>query len=196
MTISADHGDGRAPDRPVLLGCVGMVVAVGLVIFGGVLFVGFLESGSDTGHMKLRDAESYAPGSAEFVGERNFFLVRLPEGDFLAVADLDAANRAASGRRCRVQLTQADTAENIELIEQYRGRFSADAGGAAAVFREDCNGVVYDIAGKRLTGEGRNLDRYPVTIDGSGFVVVDVSRRECSTAAGSVPFQAAACETP
>jgi len=196
MTIPADHGDSQAPGKPVMLGCLGMLLAVGLVIFGGVLFVGFLESGSDTGHMTLRDAESYAPGSVEFVGERNYFLVRLPDGDFLAIADLDAANRAASGRRCRTQLTQGDTPDNVELIEQYRGRFSADAGGAAAVFREDCNGVVYDIAGKRLTGEGRNLDRYPVTIDNRGFVVVDVSRRECSTAAGGVAFQAAACETP
>jgi len=180
----------------VLLGCVGLVLAVGLVIFGGILFVAFLESGSNTGQLQLREAVSYAPGSVEFVGERNFFLVRLPEGDFLALADLDAANRAANGRRCRVQLTQGDTADNVALIEQYRGRFSVDASGAGAVFREDCNGVVYDIAGKRLTGEGRNLDRYRVTIDANRFVVVDVSRRGCSETASGEAFRAAACEAP
>lgn len=178
------------------LGCLGMVAAACVLILVGAFLIAFLESGSATGEMRLRPAATYAPGTVEFVGERNLFLVRLPAGGFLALADLDAANRAAQGRRCRVQLAAGGTADIDALISRYDGNFSADAAGARAVFREDCDGAVYDIAGKRLDEAGPNLDRYAVIVDSSNRVVVDLSKRTCSEAAEGETFHAVDCRLP
>lgn len=178
--------DGPGTARPpVALGCFFMasvvVVLAGIVAFAIV----FLESGADTGQIELDAAEAYAPGTAEFVGEHNFFLVRLPDGSFVALDDMDAANRASQGTRCRVGLVDlADAGAGISS-EQLRARMSPEAEGSNSVLRETCLGAVYDIAGVRLTGDGRNLDRLFVEVTGRGRVVVDRSERSCSARQGS-----------
>lgn len=183
----------QAVRPPVVLGCVAALAAV--VIFGAfiVFFIIFLDSGADTGKVRLEVPEAYAEGSIEFIGEKNFFLVRLRDGSFLALSDLDAANRANQARRCRVQLTPLADPGLAPEAEQLRGQMSAQSQGAASVLRESCNGAVYDLAGARLAGEGRNLDRFPVSIDGAGHLLVDSSKRECSERSAGAVFARVDC---
>jgi len=76
MSRVTDEGVQNARP-PVLLGCVSAVAFV-VAVFGFFAFlIVFLESGADSGKVQLEDAEAYAPGSVEFVGEENLFLVRL-----------------------------------------------------------------------------------------------------------------------
>lgn len=181
------------PPKPVFAGCLGMIAAIGTMVAIALFMIVYLESGADTGRMVLRDYRSYAEGIIEYVGERNFYVVRLGDGSFLALDDLDAANRAAEGRRCRVQpLSPADPALP-DLLATYRSRFSDHASGANVVFREDCNRAVYDAAGLRLDGEGRNLDRYGVGVNEDMQLVVDVSRRICTEATPADDFTEVAC---
>lgn len=179
---------------PVLLGCVAVVAFV-VAVFGLFAFlIVFLESGADTGKVRLEDAEAYAPGSVEFIGEENLFLVRLADGEYLALADLDAANRARPERRCRVAPMQLTDARLPGILERYGSRMSDDAAGATLVFREECGGAMYDLTGLRLDGEGRNLDRYPVSVDGTGRLVVDTTKRRCSQREQLNPFAPLGCE--
>lgn len=183
----------QAVRPPVALGCFAAIAAV--VVLGAiVVFLAiFLESGADDGKVQLEVPEAYAEGSVEFVGEKNFFLVRLQDGSFLAVSDLDAANRANQARRCRVQLTALREASVASNADQLRARMTPGAAGAEAVLVESCNGRTYDIAGAILDGEGPNLDRFPVSIDGAGRLRVDASTRECSHRTATAPFATIDC---
>lgn len=179
---------------PVLLGCLSAVAFV-VVVFGFFAFlIVFLESGADTGKVQLEDAEAYAPGSVEFIGEENLFLVRLGDGEYLALADLDAANRARPERRCRVSPMQRTDARLPAILERYGSRMSADAVGSTLVFREECGGAIYDVTGLRLDADGPNLDRYPVSVDSAGHVVVDTAKRQCSQRGQLNPFAPVGCE--
>lgn len=166
----------RGPSRPpVLLGCLGLlaIVAAAALITGACVV--FLESGADSGRVTLRPVAAYPPGTVEFVGEENVFLVRTSAGALLALSDLDQANQLTPERRCRVQLT------DLEDVDVASSRMSPDAAGAQVVLQEACNGAVYDIAGVRLDGNGANLDRHPVSLeDGTGRVVIDLRERQCT----------------
>ncbi len=180
--MDVENKPGSAPPRPVFAGCFGMVVVVVLGI-GAVVFVFlFTNSGSNTGEVVLRPADSYRMGAVEFISERNFYVVQLPATGFLALADMDAANRVAEGRRCRAGIVTANDPTLPGLLERYTSNFSAEAAGTTLVFREDCAGGIFDATGKRLNGDGPNLDRYSTRVNGEGELVVDVSRRECSEA--------------
>lgn len=166
--------------RPVAMGCtltlLSLVLAVAFV--GGC--IAFAESGADDGKTVLRDADSYDYDTIEFVGERNLFVARTAAGELFAYADLDAANRASSVRQCRAQVVHPADPANARLQTSLAGRFSAEAGGSKILLREACNDAVYDAAGVRLDQDGRNLDRFTVSIDRQNRVVVDVSKRMCS----------------
>lgn len=188
--------DSRGSDTvrpPVALGCFFaasvVVVIAGIIAFGIV----FLESGADTGEIRLDQAEAYAPGTAEFLGEHNLFLVRLADGSFLALDDLDAANRASQGTRCRVGLANVEASGLGASPQTLRSRMSPEAAGSRAVLRETCFGAVYDLAGIALLEDARNLDRYTVEVTGSGIVVVDRSERTCSVRTGNQWFSPVRC---
>lgn len=171
------------------------MVLIGVLLVGMALFmIQFLESGANTGRVELRDYRSYAPGSVEHVGEHNLFVVRLSDESFVALADMDQANREASGRQCRVHLVAATDPDLPELIEEYQAEFSEPATDSVFLFREDCNGAIYDAAGFRLDAEGPNLDRFLVGVnEDTRELVVDISDRTCTQANPSDPFDEIEC---
>ncbi len=184
--MSATRGPGRPP---ILLGCSAAAFIV--LLLGGFAVVTFLflDSGADSGILKLNVPAAYAVGSVEFIGEHNVYLVKLRDGSFLALSDLDAANRATPQRRCRV--SQINTADPVlpGLLDKYGPGFSKNASGAALLFREICNGALYDLTGLRVDRDGPPLDRFPVATSADGHLTVDVSRRQCASS-GLGPFAA------
>ncbi len=176
-----EAGETFEPARPpVALGCAFMVtIVVALFVVGACVTI-YLDSGAETGQMVLDDTDAYAAASYQYVGSRNYFVVRLPDASFVALSDLDAANRANSQRRCRVQPVPPEDPANAALIRQFGNRISTQAGGWNLLFRESCNGAIYDAAGTRIDRDGRNLDRYPASVSSDGNLIVDVSKRECT----------------
>lgn len=175
-----DYPQDQAAPRPVFMGCalalVSVVAAVALI--GGCIV--FAESGANDGTVTLRDARSYAPGSIEYSGEGNFFIVRTLDGAFVILSDLDAANRANQAQRCRVSRVGADDPAIAGLLNQYRSRISPEAGGATSLFRETCNNAVYDFLGIRLDQDGPNLDRLSSAVNDRRLLVVDTRGRTCT----------------
>jgi hypothetical protein len=181
-SLDVENKTGSTAPRPVFAGCFGMVVVAVLGI-GAVVFVFlFTNSASNTGEIVLRPADSYRLGAVEFISDNNFYVVQLPGTGFLALADMDATNRAAQGRRCRVGIVAANDPTLPGLLERYASNLSAEAAGTTLVFREDCTGGVFDATGRRLNGEGPNLDRFATRVNSDGDLVVNMSRRECSEA--------------
>jgi hypothetical protein len=174
-----------SPRPPVFLGCFTAVAALLLLVGIVSFFIIYWESGANTGEYRLDHAEAYPRGSVQFFGPRNFFIARLADGSFLALDDLDAANRAALGRRCRVQAVPANDPTLPALLERYEERLSPAARRSRFLFREDCNGALYDFTGVRLDADGPNLDRYTTSIDATGHLVVNVSERFCSSRNGA-----------
>lgn len=175
------------------LGCTLVVLAlvIGVVLVGGC--IAFAESGADTGKTTLLDADAYDFDTFTYEGERNYFLNRMPSGEFVAVSDLDAANRANASRQCRATIVHPQDPAYKRLIEDYGEQISAEAGSSEFLFREACNDAVYDLAGVLVSGEGRNLDQFRVTIDRRNQVIVDVSKRTCTERRGTDQRVEVAC---
>ena len=190
MTIDATPETVRPP---VFLGCFFAAAALVIVILGAVFFIKFLESGANSGQVTLDVPDAYAPGNVEYNGQHNFYLVRLRDGSFLALSDLDAANRANQARRCRVQITDLNGALTVPK-ETLTARMSDAARGSSVVLRETCNGAIYDLAGARLDADGPNLDRYPVSVSKAGHLLVDTSTRTCSQRTAGDAFSPATCK--
>ncbi len=182
--------------RPVRAGCAVLVGLAALAAVTAVALAVFLDSGADSGKVVLDRAAAYAPGSAEFIGSRGFYLVRLTTGEFFALSNLDSGNRASPGRRCPVAPVLPADPDRAGLLQSYRSRISPQAASAALLFRETCRGAIYDAAGVRLDADGPNLDRYAVATRGDGRVVVDVSSRHCSQREGNDAQVPAACRPP
>lgn len=177
----AHYHRAPAPGRPsALLGCLTVLVLVAALALGAVSCVAFLDSGADAGELILEQAESYRPGALRYFGESNVFLVRLADGAFVALSDLDQANRAAEGARCRVASASVADAAVAEHYRSVVGSESPAARGAGIVLWESCNNALYDVIGTRLVGPGYNLDRHPVSVLEDGRVAIDLAERECS----------------
>jgi len=162
------------------LGCLTIITLIAALGLAAGSCVIFLESGADSGTLVLEQAESYERGSLRYFGDRNFYLLRLPDGEFFALSNLDQPNRANPDRRCRVQPTATD---DPAIASRYPGVapfLSPASRGADQVFYESCNGALYDATGVVLAAEGFNLDRFPVRILDDGRVAVDLADPTCS----------------
>lgn len=178
---------------PVALGCTAIVAAALLSAFAIALFLIFIQSGAAGGLAVLNPPAAYPPGSMQYISEHNFYLSRLPDGSFVALSDLDSSNRANPQHRCRVARIDTTDPALPELVAQYASRMSPQAAGSTTLLREDCYGGLYDITGVRLNGDGPNLDRLAVDVNGSGKLEVNYTKRTCSQRDGANVFSSIAC---
>ena len=169
------------------------MAAIALSIFLFVLFIVFIQSGAKGGVTTLNVPAAYAPGSIQYISEENFYLARLNDGTFLALSDLDAANRANTQHRCRVAAVGADDPALPALVQQYASRMSPQAAGSTYLLKEDCNDAIYDFTGARLNGDGPNLDRLEVGTGNGGKLEVNTTRRTCTQRSGTNVFAPIAC---
>ena len=177
---------------PVFLGCTAALLAVFAVVVAAVFFVGFLQSGADTGKRTLNAAVAYAPGTIQYVSQQNLYVARTPDGQLLALSDLDAANRAAQVR-CRVGEIAPNDPTLPQLLKEYGARMSPQALDSTVLLQESCHNAIYDYTGLRLDSNGPNLERYAVSIDAQGKLVVDVSKRTCTQREGQNDFAVIPC---
>lgn len=179
---------------PVGLGCGAAVAMVVLAIVAVGFFVVFLGGGTSSDVITLAPAATYAPGTVTYDGEHNIYVARLAKAGFVILGDMDRANRESTTRKCRVQPMSSDDKELVPLTQQYSARMSPEAQSTTFLFKEACNGAIYDITGVRLDADGPNLPRYSSTVDASGKLEVDLKSRRCTQWEGADnPFAPIEC---
>ena len=188
-----DPSPAPAIRPPVFIGCSALVAAVVFVVAAIVFTLVYLNSGADSGTVVLNLASDYPGGSEQYISAHNFYIVRLADGTFVALSDLDAANRATPAHRCRIQPVGASDPSLRGILARFGSRMSAPALGSTLVFREACNGAIYDITGARIDRNAPNLDRYPTSINSAGRLTVDIAARTCSERTATVTFQPVTC---
>jgi|CXWL01.1.fsa_nt_gi hypothetical protein len=166
-------------------GMIGIVVLVALGIAIGEIF--------DQGENAKQPARSYNAGPAaeykqgdvnEF-DQEHLFLVRLPDGEFLAFYDKSSRQQELGGS-CRISYDENAGVGTLAPIP-----------GLGGAFVEDCEGsrVVWRVDGKFSFGNGYgDLDRFQTIIDDNGDVVIDLSSRTCTRGkAGFAPYEVRTC---
>jgi len=117
---------------------------------------------SPPGSLLVARAEDFAPASVTTFPEMEFHLVRLPDGDFLALSMLDPHDKI---------LVEQGLAPSPCLVP-WRPEFNFM--GRKGWFRNPCHGETYDLTGRCFAGPcPRGLDRFTVTVR-AGQVAVHV----------------------
>ena len=96
------------------------------------------------GGVKLGDIAGYAAGSVVYRSTDGFFVVRLPDGQVLAISDVDPHN--PPGRRSCLVTFRPDLKQDGEV-----GRFF-----------DACTGSAYGLEGRGQSGDGLDLRRIRV----------------------------------
>ena len=145
-------------------------VAVALTLLAAVLAAGlalivlFAWPDGDGGP-RLFDAgpsDDFTPGSVTTFREDEFHLVRLPDGEFLALSMLDPHGK---------MLVEQGLAPSPCLVP-WRAAF--EFLGRQGWFRNPCHGETYDLMGQCVSGPCiRGLDRHPVVVK-DGLVAVEL----------------------
>ncbi len=145
--------------------------AIGLALLAAALAAmvvlaltfGWPEGGAPPRRIAVGEVEDFAPGSVTTFQEEEFHLVRLPDGEFLALSMLDPHGKL---------LVQEGLATSPCPV---RWRPEFEFSGQKGWFRNPCHGETYDLTGSCFSGPcPRGLDRFPVTVV-DGVVRVNVS---------------------
>ncbi|MYI83332.1 MAG: hypothetical protein F4056_08625 [Chloroflexi bacterium] len=131
------HGAEPTGVRP------GCVVGFVLIAVGLAIGIAYGASGLRGGGIDLGYAEDYALASVVYRSTDGLFVVRLPDGEVIALSDLDPHN--PPGGECRVSFRP-----DLAGTDGY-GRFF-----------DICSGAMYDISGRGLGDDGLDLRRLPL----------------------------------
>jgi hypothetical protein len=158
-TFSTNGASEEGRLRPSVKAIIMLGVSVLFLLFGTAVALAFLRPPSE---QDLGDALRYEFGSVTRFPSDNYYLVRLDDGEFLALYDRDTdPNARRSG--CRISW-QPD-----EIVA-----------GAQGVFRADCTESAWAMDGSLLRGPSpRDMDSLDVDVKDDGSVSVDTARLIC-----------------
>ena len=132
-------------------------------------------------------AEEYARSDVSFFPLPHVYVVRLEDGDFLALYDKSSKAQEV-GRDCRVIFDEAAQLTGLEQLPGFTGAFVEQCGELRATWRADgafANGAGYG-----------DLDRFETSIDDNGNLIVDLDARSCTRSrgvTGQPPFDNRTC---
>jgi hypothetical protein len=145
--------------RPSVKAIIVIVISALFLIIGTAVSLAFL---SPSGEEEVGNAISFEFGSVTRYPSDNYYLVRLEDGEFVALYDRDT-DPAARRNGCRISWQPPEAAE-----------------GGEGVFRGDCNESAWAIDGTLLNGPSpRDMDRLDVDVDDDGSVSVDTAHLIC-----------------
>jgi hypothetical protein len=169
---------------------IGIVVVVALVIAIGEIFDQGENAKQPARYYNAGPAAEYKQGDVNFFDQEHIFLVRLPDGEFLAFYDKSARQQELNGT-CRISYDEQAGVGTLPPIP-----------GLGGAFVEDCEGsrVVWRVDGTYSFGNGYGpLDQLKTTIDDDGDLIIDTSSRTCTRSKGVPglePFEARTCGPP
>ena len=130
----------------------GCLLAAGLVILGAVVAAAAVTlSSRESGVIDLGRETDYELSSVLYRSTDHFFVVRLADGEVIAISDRDPHNLRRRSS-CRVTF-RPDLGAGGDV---------AGESGASGRFFDGCTGSEYDRSGRGLAGDGLDLRRIPV----------------------------------
>lgn len=159
----------------LLIGVAALAVSI-VAIVAGIEFLGSDTPGDGGARfVTLGEAEAFPNSEVQFFEQHNLFIVRLANGDFLALYD-KAPRQQQPAKECRVAWDDTAALNTLPQLEGFRGAFVDDCEGARAVYRAD---------GEFAFGAGfGRLDRFDTRITDAGELQVDLSERPCIRSRG------------
>jgi hypothetical protein len=164
-----------------------LLLAVFVVL--GLAFGGDGDPGAGGGGaFNAGPAESYQRADISHLEQQHVFVVRLPDGEFIALYDKSAKQQEINSN-CRVQWeANANLGGAVQPLPGFNGAFAETCEGTRGVWRAD---------GLRAYGAGYgNLDRFSTEVDRNGDLIIDLSDRTCTRSRGVIgvpPFEERTC---
>jgi hypothetical protein len=168
------------PRRGFRLGCLTRLLLVVLAAIGIIVLIGVtFDQGDDARQPKKSFnagvAEQYARGDLTYVVTENTYIVRLDDGDFLALYDRSSKQQELDGD-CRVAFDENAQLLGVPQLPGFEGAFVEDCDGLRTVWRAD---------GQYANGAGYgNLDRFDTEVNDQGDLIVNLNSRSCTRSAG------------
>ena len=144
---------------------VALALLVAVAVASGALALSFFFSWPEEGPHSLivARAADFASGSVTTFRDDEFHLVRLPNGEFLALSMLDPHDKLLVEQGLAPSPCRVPWRPQFEFL------------GQKGWFRNPCHGETYDLTGRCFAGPcPRGLDRFTVTVR-DGQLVVDVN---------------------
>ena len=165
-----------------------------LAVLGAVLVFWVSDSDDELGGRFDAGLQSeYAPGSIAYFEKQHVHLIRLTDGEFLALYDWDAWAQAQYRKgnvgmeQCRVGILPKDDAAYEGDLQAIRADYAPVEGLEDIVLRGGC-GIVFDPLGRRALGPApADLDRFKVSVDRAGHVIIDLAQRVCDVDSPCLP---------
>lgn len=170
-----------------LYGVVALAISIVAIIAGIELLGSDTPGDGGARFVTLGEAEAFPRSDVQFFEQHNLFIVRLADGDFLALYD-KAPRQQQPAKDCRVVWSDTAQLNVLPQLEGFQGAFVDDCEGARAVYRAD---------GEYAFGAGfGRLDRFETRVTDAGELQADLSERACIRSAGVPgvpPFRAETC---
>jgi hypothetical protein len=188
----AEEDSPRRRFRPgCLLWAAGaLAVLVGLIVLIGETFDQGADADQPVRTFNAGPAENYPRGDLAFMAAVPVWVVRLEDGEFLALYDRSPKQQETDGP-CRITFDETAQLGGAAPVPGIEGAFVEECDGLRTVWRAD---------GVRAFGAGYgDLDRFDVRVDGTGDVIVDFTRRTCTRSrgvTGAPPFDVRRCGKP
>jgi hypothetical protein len=190
MTIEQEADEARPRG---CFGCLPWLIGgiVGLIVVATVLaFIFDQDEAADQPDHSVNagPAEQYAFADVTYIEPEHLFVVRLQNGDFLALYDRSSKQQTL-GSNCRVGFDETAVLQGLPQLEGFDGAFVEECEGQRAVWRAD---------GEFVSGANfGNLDEFRTSIDEAGDLIVDTETRTCTRAVGVggiPPFRRDRCD--
>ena len=121
----------------------------------------------------------FEPGHATLFENEHFFLVRLENGDLLALYDLSPANQALFEAGDEEALNCRAVLRMDEEMSGWLAQAAVPSGFEDRGIWDECTGAAWTVTGEQVRGPSSgDLDRFPVRII-DGIIRVDLAARLC-----------------
>jgi len=187
--MTTEQEEVSQPKRRVLrLGCLGWIVGVILLIVAVVVAIGTIFNQGDKAKQPVNGfeagpADAYQLGSVNYIESEHLFVVRMPDGSFLALYDRSSRQQELNGD-CRIQYDENAGIGTLEPLPGMTGAFVEACEQSRAVWRDD---------GTFSFGNGYgDMDRFATSVTPAGDLIIDESTRTCTRSKGVIglpPFE-------
>jgi hypothetical protein len=177
------------------LGCLARIVlaiaaAVALIVIIGETFDQGDSAKPPSSNVNAGAADVYPPGDLSYLEIDHVFVVRLEDGEYLALYDQSPKQQGLRSS-CRVRFDENAQLIGLPQLPGFSGAFVEECEGLLATWRAD---------GTFAGGAGYgDLDRFETEIADDGDLIIKISRRTCTKSRGVnglPPYDIVSCGKP